>query len=140
MDLLAFDVQTPAEEGRPMALRHPATGKTIISDEDNQPITITLRGLRSDIARAVVKQQNDAAAQMRERQVQETFQQAVARNVELLSQLTVGWSRNFSIGGEKLEFNIENARKLWGDDRFAAFREQALIFIDRDASFIAPSA
>lgn len=140
MDLLEFDVLTPAEEGRPMTFLHPATLKPILSKEDGQPITVTLRGLRCDLARELLKQQNDAIAHMRERQVRETERQAIARSVELLAQMTVGWSSNFTIGGERMEFSLENARKLWGDDRFAAFREQALIFIDRDSSFIKPSA
>jgi hypothetical protein len=139
MDILSLDVVTPADEGRPMSVRHPATG-VALTGTDGKPVTISLRGFRSAVARDLLKQMADESAAMESQGRKLTPELLKARNAKYLTALTVGWSDNFTMGGEALAFSPGAAEKLWGDDRLIAIREQALRFVADDGSFITPSA
>ena len=139
MDLLSLDVVTPAEEGRDMTVRHPATG-AVVTGKDGKPITIKLRGLRSTIARETLRRFNDESATLEAAGKKLTTEEMKARNVQYLTALTIGWSDNFQYAGEDFGFTSLNAQKLWEDERLVSIREQALRFVSEDGSFIAPSA
>lgn len=139
MDLLSLDVMTPAEEGRPMTIRHPATGAVVLG-ADGKPVTITLRGMRSTVARETLRRFNDESAAMESGGQKVTLDQVKARNVQYLTALSVGWSDNLVYDGQTFPFTPGNAETLWKDDRLINIREQALRFVSEDGSFIAPSA
>ena len=122
-----------------MSVRHPATG-VALTGTDGKPVTISLRGFRSAVARDLLKQMADESAAMESQGRKLTPELLKARNAKYLTALTVGWSDNFTMGGEVLAFSPGAAEKLWADDRLIAIREQALRFVADDGSFITPSA
>lgn len=139
MDILSLDVLTPAEEGRPMTVRHPATAAVVLGS-DGKPVTITLRGIRSAIARETLRRFNDEAAAQEAAGRKPSLDDARERNIQYLTALTVTWSDNWQYNGESFPFTAGNAKTFWSDDRMISIREQALRFVSEDGNFIAPSA
>lgn len=132
-DIAAFDIATPSDEGRPMALRG-GDGK-VIRDEKGEPVTITLRGIHSQVA---IDCERMITKRLREHTQAGTLDPeefAEWSLVEMLSALTVSWTFG-AMDGKPFPCSLENARKFWGDRRFRHFRAQADDFVRKQGNFM----
>lgn len=102
MNLDQFDTREKASSGVDFPLI--IDGETIISDEDGQPITFRLKGVADEsVHREFLRQQRSPAT---------TPEDVKNADMKLALLAVVGWSDNFTVGDEKLEFSRENIRKV----------------------------
>lgn len=103
------------DEGKPvgivMCARNSVKGLAQMRANANQRMNDARRGLSSGVER------NEADS------------------TEVLVACTVSWTFD-EFDGQPFAFNADNARKLWGDDRFRRWREQADDFISSEANFM----
>lgn len=140
-DLNDLDTMTPAEAGTVVELEHPITGEPLLDGEGN-PWTITVRGEDSATVKAVIRKQQDRRSEKLRKgrgHVSDSESFDVER-VEVLVAATIGWS-GLTLDGALLEFNAKNARRVYGDDRFAWLVEQVEAAArDRKRFFSKPSS
>lgn len=135
-DISRLDILTPSEAGRPMTVIHPGTGQPFrLDDETKTPLTITLRGRNSSIARATLREIGDQRAAIEGEGRVVTPESVDEWNTRYLVAMTVDW--NFDgMDGQPFPCNAANAEKLWTDKRFVWLRGPALDFISRDGNFL----
>lgn len=147
---LPFDLSSvglAVETGRPMILRHPATG-AVLRNQDGSPVSILLLGQYSETFRVKMR-----AIQLNRPNVREQLKREIPNfgdndplpvqavedeDTELVCACTCGWTIE-QLDGQRFEFSPENARKLWWDPRFAHYRAAALGFIMGDRNFFGGS-
>jgi len=137
-DILATEVLTGSEEGRPMVLSHPATGRPFL-DAEKKPVAVYMRGRHSAVARAVLREINDERAAIQADGRVVTPEQNEAFNTRYLVAMTVRWTWT-KLGGEDFPYSPDNAERFWSDPRFRHWRERGLIFVAEDGNFLAASA
>jgi hypothetical protein len=134
---MAYDISAavaPAlNSGAVMPLLDPAG--VPIENEDGTPLTITLVARNSVKGLAALR----ANANRRMAEARRGQQSGVERNeadaTEVLAACTIAWTIEL-LDGAAFSCTPDNARKLYSDDRFRRWREQADDFISSEANFI----
>lgn len=131
-----FDLTASADIPQKLTLLDPRTGEELL-DQDGKPVTITLLGRDSTVAKKESKRRSQEMLNRAVRQgatrkisVDETIESAVS----LLSKLTVSWS-GFSKNGQPYDFSPENAESLYSE--FSWIREQVDEFVSDRQNFMA---
>lgn len=119
MNLNQFNTTAASDIPQTLELRDPFT-QEVLMDEDGQPITLELYGLRSTAAR------NAHAARQRKIKKDPSPEEAARYGSEYLAAITAGWSSNLSLGEEPMAFNRQNAITLYLEQDWVA--SQALEF------------
>jgi|SRR5580700_7940285 hypothetical protein len=126
---------TLMDAGAPMQLTGPSGN--LLYDEDNKPVTITLRarnsraGLMAD--RAAGNRRLETAR--KQGKFETTVEGNEAEGTETLVGLTMGWTFKV-LDGKPFPYTPENARAFWSDDRNVRWRRDALEFIASEANFM----
>lgn len=136
MDLLTLDTRDGANTGAIMDVENPVTGEKL-KTADGAPVTITLLGLDSD---RLKKRQNELTNDVLKkgfRPKRVTAEKGEDDRLTTLALATVGWE-NIDLGGEKLDFSQDNARKLYR--RLPWLAEQVDAFVGDRANFLKASS
>ena len=124
MDLSNFDPREAAETGVEIELK--IDGEVVYSDEDDKPITFTLKGTYDPaVGELVMKDQN--APKHR------TPEEAKKADMKLARAAIIGWSDNFTTNGEKLPFSKANIEKVLDNP---VIRRAVLMEVFRQANFM----
>jgi hypothetical protein len=127
-----------ADDGVELELRHPG---------NNTPLGVFVTLLSADskeYAAFVRRFQNQRLQGGRRNNVVPTADEFDNMALDALCKVAVkGWRTGtdpyIEIAGEKLECNLDNAYRFFGDPQFRDFREQAQTFIDNRSNFLAKS-
>lgn len=128
MDLLSI---APLETAG-MELEHPTTGEKLIGD-DGAPIVFTLAGADSVAFRNAQRAISNARIG-RTKGEKITAEQLDADGISVIAACVMGWSGNFTIGGERPEYAKDKARALV--EQHAWLREQVDRFVAQRANFL----
>ncbi len=128
MDLLTV---SPLETAG-LELEHPTTGAKLIGDDGN-PIVFNLAGVDSVAYRNAARAISNARIN-RPKGEKVTAELLDADGLAVLAACVMGWSANFSLGGEKPEYSKDKAKELL--DKQAWIREQCDRFIAQRANFL----
>lgn len=131
LDLSQFDTVPAANQGQVMEVLHPATNQPLLDDEDN-PVTITLAGIDSDVFRKAQRAATNRRLAMKGR-TKITADELETDALETLVACTLGWS-GIGMNGEALECNHANIRKVYTEFRW--LREQVDEFVGDRAAFM----
>lgn len=119
MDLSQYNTTAASDVPQSLSLRDPFTQR-LLKDEDGNPVTIELYGLRSTHGR-------NAQAERQRRSSKDMGDEEAARvGAEYLAALTAGWSKNLELGDGPLTFNRKSAVRLYLEQDWIA--QQALDF------------
>lgn len=94
MDLSRFDTREKAHEGIDVPLV--VNGETVFGDDD-QPVTFRLRGVADPEVQKIALQQRRTESR--------TAEEVLASDLKLARAAVVGWSDNWTLGGEKVPFS-----------------------------------
>lgn len=130
MNLAQFDTVESANEGAKMEVRD--TKGAPILKKDKTPVTITLLGADSDVARAARNVATNRYLKAGRKAVV-TAESADADALTFLVKCTVGWD-GVGVDEEETAFSPEAARKLYMT--FPFVREQVDIFIADRENFL----
>jgi hypothetical protein len=135
VDLNAFDTVTAANEGAVLELRGP-NGEPLKQDGGKKPVSITLYGADSEVAR---KARNAAANRyLKQRgKVQITAEGSEADALSFLAKCTAAWD-GIVVDGKALPCDRENVMQVY--ERFPFIREQVDEFIADRANFLKASS
>jgi hypothetical protein len=121
VDLASLDTAAACDKGAEIELNHPVTGAPL-------GIFVTVVGKDSDTFKDYIrnsineKLRKEALAKKRGKDAEiTTFEAAEAETIDLLTICTLGW-RNMVMNGKELEFNVPNARTVYG--KYAWIRKQ----------------
>lgn len=129
MDLSKLDLQTAADEGAVMELRHPSTHEILV--DDGEPVTITLLGQDSRKWKQMVRQNLDKRLK-KNRQVLKSAQ-IEEENIDILAACTLAWT-GIEYDGEVLECNRANAKKVYSNVSWIL--EQAMDFTGERSNYL----
>lgn len=126
-DLEGFDLQADAEAGTTLQVRNPRTGEVTgatidLYGADSRSYRVNLRRIQDAVAAAPEKEPTDA---------DDLLLLGRARNAAAAIRDT-GWS-NLSVGGEEVQFSLENAVSLL--TRFHWLTDQILTLINSRGNF-----
>jgi hypothetical protein len=101
MDLSKFDTREKASAGieAPLVIG----GETVFGDDD-KPVTFNTKGLDDPDVYALVMKAHNATSR--------TQKEVVESDLKLARAAITGWSGNFTVGGEKLEYSKANIEKV----------------------------
>ena len=134
-DLTKLDIIAKSEAGTPMMVLHPKDGAPIRND-DQKPITITLKGRNSQAFKAANRVIQERNRERAARGVTSNDEEARQNEIEFLTAVTVTW--DFSeLDGQPFPPTPDNIRKLWSDARFSWIADQASRFAVNDGNFLA---
>ncbi|MFO1126374.1 MAG: hypothetical protein U1E25_14595 [Methylocystis sp.] len=136
-DLASLDTTPAAEAGAEMKVLHPTSG-AVLSQEDGQPIVITLVGEDSERFRRASRASLDRRLKRQSAGVSAPPSAEELENnaIETLVACTIGWS-GIALDGKTLDCTPENARMIY--KRLRWLREQVDAFINDRANFLKPS-
>ena len=104
MDLSQFDTRQKAEQGVAFPLE--IDGETVMGDDD-KPITFTLKGIADeDVHKEFMRQQRSPA---------KTPEEVREADMRMARAAVSGWSGNFTVEGEKVEFARDNIPKVFAN-------------------------
>jgi len=104
MDLSRFDTREAAEAGVDVPLV--IDGETILGD-DGEPITFRLKGAADTQVHAVILKTKPG----------KTPEEVIENDMRLARVAIIGWSANFTVGGEKLAYSRDNLDKVMGNPK-----------------------
>lgn len=133
-DLASISTLDADEAGADLPVLDPRTN-TPAKNEAGEDIVIRLRSALSRQGQRYRTQVAEQQLDMVRRGQEVSVQVMNDRNTEMLTMLTKGW--NFDVlDGAEFPFTPDNAKKLWGDERFLSLRESALQFVNRESNFL----
>lgn len=99
-----FDTQQASDVPRECHLKDPYTGEFYFDDK-GEPVTISVMGFQSTVARNKLNEQNRHKTQAKP---------SDQLGAEFLATLTTGWSDSMSLdGNKKLPFSFDNAVSIY---------------------------
>lgn len=148
----AFDMASlalvPMEEGKPMVLRSPTTGKPLLNSAGVE-VSITLLSQHSEMFRVAMRNVQMSRVPYRAQLKKEQpdypddapmpLERLDEEDVDLLTAVTRGWTID-QMDGQPFPFTHQNVRKLWSDPRFVHYRQYAMSFITVDRNFFVGNA
>lgn len=120
MDLSKLNTTAASDIPRACSLVNPFTHELLLDDE-GRTADIFVYGMKSTAAR------NANAARSRKAKANLSDEESAKLGAEFLADLTVRWSDNIELGGERLEFNRQNAIRMYLEQDWVA--EQVLRFV-----------
>jgi len=131
MDITKYNTTVASDKAQTLHLRDPFTDKVLV-DENEDTVDIHLYGIQSTAARNAL-----AERERRSNKKDLTDQQSKELGAEFLAKLTVGWSNNIEVEGEKLPFNYKNAVALYMEQDWIG--QQVISFVSNLENY-APKA
>lgn len=116
MDLSHYDVKSASAKGADLHLKHPMTGELLFDDE-KEPLFVRVIGRDSPVVKAAMDDVKKRRARGEEISSED-------EGILYLCAVTVGWSENIELDGERLEYTEKNARKIYSDPRTEWIGEQ----------------
>jgi hypothetical protein len=107
MDITKYNTTVASDNAQTLNLKDPFTNEVLI-DEDGNTVDIYLYGVQSTAARNAV-----AERERKSNKKDLTDEQSKELGAEFLAKLTVGWSDNIEVEGEKLKHTYNNAVALY---------------------------
>jgi hypothetical protein len=107
MDITQYNTTVASDNAQTLSLKDPFTDELLI-DEDGKTVDIYLYGIQSTAARNAV-----AERERKSNKKDLTDEQSKELGAEFLAKLTVGWSDNIEVEGEKLKHTYNNAVALY---------------------------
>jgi uncharacterized protein with HEPN domain len=104
MDLNQFDTRQKAEAGVWVPLE--INGETIYGDDD-EPIQFQIKGMADEAVHALMLKQGKATRR--------TPKEVRDDDMKLARTAVTGWTDNFEINGEKLEYSKANVEKVFAN-------------------------
>lgn len=135
-DLAQLDTTRASEEGAVLEVRHPVSG-AVLTTEDGQAVTVRLAGMDSRRAKRAEQDISDRRVKRTGGRRAVTSEEWDVERLEFLASVTLGWVDGLALDGRPLEFNLENAKRLY--ERLPWLREQAQAFVDDRANFLRAS-
>ena len=132
MDIGQFNFKD-AEPHR-VELTNPANEETL-RGEDGQAVWIMVHGADSNVFRAAMRSYGNKKLQKASKK--QTVEELEQVSCKVLAAATTGWSNNFTVSGQMLEFSQQNAEWLYTE--FQWIREQVDTFVNDRSNFL-PSA
>lgn len=129
-DFAELDTKTPSEQGRDLHLEDPRTGELMYC-EDGTPATIGFVGPDSDTVKIIHRRNADAtneALASTNGNGTDSRDAQDRRAIDDIASCARRWNLP-KIDGEKIEFSLAAAKKLFSDPRFKWIGEQALPFV-----------
>lgn len=103
--------------------------------DDGKTVGVVLRGRNSREGLAAVRRNGNARlADARAGRLEASVERNEQEFAAVLAACTVSWTFD-QLDGEPFPCTLENARRLWTDDRFRSDRERAEEFVSSDANF-----
>lgn len=133
MDLASLDTTKPSEEGRDVHLRHPVTHEYLYGDDEN-PLTIKVKGTDSRAFAGWRYKLQMLRFELGDGDGPDAAAKVADAEVEMLANLTMGWSENWTLDGKALAFGVDNAKALYR--RVPAIKEQVDRFMGVRANFL----
>jgi len=131
MDITKYNTTVASDKAQTLHLRDPFTDEILV-DENGDTIDLYLYGIQSTAARNAVAD--------RERKANKknlTSEETNLIGAEFLAAITVGWSNNIEIGGEKLAYSYKNAVDLYLEQDWIG--QQVISFVSKLENY-APKA
>jgi len=131
MDITKYNTTVASDKAQTLHLRDPFTDELLV-DENGDTIDLYLYGIQSTAARNAVAD--------RERKANKknlTSEETNLIGAEFLAAITVGWSNNIEIGGEKLAYSYKNAVDLYLEQDWIG--QQVISFVSKLENY-APKA
>jgi len=107
MDITKYNTTVASDNAQTLHLRDPFTDEILV-DENGDTVDIYLYGIQSTAARNAV-----AERERKSNKKDLTEEESNLVGAEFLAALTVGWSDNIEMNGEKLKYNHKNAISLY---------------------------
>jgi hypothetical protein len=137
LDLSTLDTVKASEDGVPLEVRHPTTG-AILENGSGGAVTLVLAGSDSDRAKRAERATINRRLKMAGRRTSTmTAEELDSDALEILAACTLSWS-GFSLDGQELECNAQNAKRLYG--QIPWLREQAEAFRQDRSNFLKASS
>jgi hypothetical protein len=130
MDLQSFDFKDT--EAQKVTLQNPVTGETLLG-EDGEPIWFSVYGSDSKQFRSATRAFGNKKLSKGGRG-KVTLEEIEETSDKILAASTAGWSGNFTVYGEPLECNPENAEYVYKE--FTWLKEQIDAFVNERANFL----
>lgn len=131
MDITKYNTTVASDNAQTLNLKDPFTNEVLI-DEDGNTVDIYLYGVQSTAARNAV-----AERERKSNKKDLTDEQNKELGAEFLAKLTVGWSSNIEIEGEKLKYTYNNAVALYMEQDWIG--QQVIAFVSNLENY-APKA
>ena len=131
MDITKYNTTVASDNAQTLHLRDPFTNEVLV-DENGDTVDIHLYGIQSTAARNAL-----AERERRSNKKDLTDDQSKELGAEFLAKLTVGWSDNIEVEGEKLKFTYNNAVALYMEQDWIG--QQVVSFVSRLENY-APKA
>jgi hypothetical protein len=129
-----LELRTDSKDGAELTIMRPDTNEPLLGS-DGKPIVFRVASTTSQYA---IDRQNELI-ELRRKRKKITAEMLREDDAETLAKLTLGWSDNFTFGGEKMECSIVNAKKLYLVPGLTFITRQVDAFVTNDANFIQPS-
>ncbi len=104
MDLNQFDTRQKAEAGVRVPLE--INGEIIYGDDD-EPIEFEIKGMADEAVHALALKQGKS--------ISRTPKEVHEGDMKLARTAVIGWTGNFEINGEKLEYSKSNVEKVFSN-------------------------
>ncbi len=121
MDITKYNTTVASDNAQTLNLKDPFTNEVLI-DEDGNTVDIYLYGVQSTAARNAV-----AERERKSNKKDLTDEQSKELGAEFLAKLTVGWSDNIEVEGEKLKHTYNNAVALYMEQDWIG--QQVIAFV-----------
>jgi hypothetical protein len=121
MDITKYNTTVASDNAQTLNLKDPFTNQVLI-DEDGNTVDIYLYGVQSTAARNAV-----AERERKSNKKDLTDEQSKELGAEFLAKLTVGWSDNIEVEGEKLKHTYNNAVALYMEQDWIG--QQVIAFV-----------
>jgi len=121
MDITQYNTTVASDNAQTLSLKDPFTDELLI-DEDGKTVDIYLYGIQSTAARNAV-----AERERKSNKKDLTDEQSKELGAEFLAKLTVGWSDNIEVEGEKLKHTYNNAVALYMEQDWIG--QQVIAFV-----------
>lgn len=121
MDITKYNTTVASDNAQTLNLKDPFTNQVLI-DEDGNTVYIYLYGVQSTAARNAV-----AERERKSNKKDLTDEQSKELGAEFLAKLTVGWSDNIEVEGEKLKHTYNNAVALYMEQDWIG--QQVIAFV-----------
>jgi hypothetical protein len=121
MDITQYNTTVASDNAQTLSLKDPFTDELLI-DEDGKTVDIYLYGIQSTAARNAV-----AERERKSNKKDLTDEQSKELGAEFLAKLTVGWSDNIEVEGEKLNHTYNNAVALYMEQDWIG--QQVIAFV-----------
>jgi len=121
MDITKYNTTVASDNAQTLNLCDPFTNEVLV-DDNGDTVDIHLYGIQSTAARNAM-----AERERKSNKKDLTDEQSKELGAEFLAKLTVGWSDNIEVEGEKLKYTYNNAVALYMEQDWIG--QQVIAFV-----------